>query len=117
MEVGLFLGIGFIALMSLSLYVTGYFASKAKRDLQCIAFASHEIQRKILEELDTQKIYYSTMLWSPGQSSYSQLGSAQRTPAEIWITKSDLATVKKLIAKKYMIEEIETALVIHEKSE
>jgi hypothetical protein len=109
--------VAIVLVMMGSLYLSGRFATAAKHESRCIACMSQEIHLAVRSALSNAGIYYSDMLWSPSQSSYNQVGSAQRTPKEIWINESDVERAKGIIESQlnYRIETTETALIVHTK--
>ena len=65
-------------------------------------------------ELEKLKISYTNMGRAPTQTAYNELGASEQTPAEIWIQKKDISSVKQLIKSEFKVEENEFALVIKE---
>ena len=105
----------FVTLMLGSLYLQGRIASRLKSEMQCIAFKDQDAFIEIQSELHKAGIKYSHLLWSPVQEAYNTLGTAKRTPREIYISRQDVDKVKSVIQLKYNFEVSEFAIIVSAK--
>ena len=93
-------------------YLSTRSAMNAKKNMLCLAFTSDEIFKETRLTLTSEKIFFTDMMWAPGQQGYNQLGTATSSPREIWIQKADSEKVKKLIEVKFKTESTPTGLIV-----
>jgi hypothetical protein len=116
MILAIVVGLSVLALMMVSLYLSGKFHMGAKMEMQCIAFEDQNLFLEVQSELEKAGIRYSHLLRSPSQTAFNSIAIGKKTPKELWIPRDDADKARELLASKYRVEVTPYAMIIHGKS-